>query len=189
MIDKDSFKEIESHLKDEDSRREEVINTARTILKNSKSAIYSLHRKDPDAAKTLIDESKLLIDKLTPIISKHPHMKYSLDSAIEEYCEACCFYAFVTERKIPTHKDLNVDPFTYLAGLSDLTGELGRKSVLEAIAKNKDEVHHIRELVDEIHGLFVKLDLRNGELRKKADSIKWNLNKIEEVLHDVHKRE
>ncbi len=70
-----------------------------------------------------------------------------------------------------------------------MTGELGRKSVLESIAKNKDEVHNIRELVDEIHGLFVKLDLRNGDLRKKADSIKWNLSKIEEVLHDMHKRE
>jgi predicted translin family RNA/ssDNA-binding protein len=70
-----------------------------------------------------------------------------------------------------------------------LTGELGRRSVLEAIAKNKDEVQTIRELVDEIYGVFARLDLRNGEIRKKGDAIKWNLNKIEEVLHDLHKKE
>jgi predicted translin family RNA/ssDNA-binding protein len=189
MIDKESFKEIESHLKEEDSRREEVINTSRIILKNSKSAIYSLHRKEIDQAKLLLDESKKLIDRLSPIIKTHTHLKQNIDNALEEYCEAQCFYGFSVNKKVPTYKDLEIDPFTYLGGLSDLTGELGRKSVLEAIAKNKEEVKQIHKLVDDIHGIFVRLDLRNGELRKKSDSIKWNLNKIEEVLHDLHKRD
>lgn len=189
MLDHDSFKEIEAYLKEEDSRREEIIATSRVILKNSKSAIYSLHRKELDNAKELIDESKKLILVLEKITDTHPHLKHSMENALEEYCEACCFYGFVKDKKIPTHKDLGVEPATYLGGLSDLTGELGRRSVLEAIAKNKSEVMEIRELVDEIHGIFARLDLRNGELRKKGDSIKWNLNKIEEVLHDLYKKD
>jgi predicted translin family RNA/ssDNA-binding protein len=189
MLDQKSFMEIESYLKEEDSKRENVINTSRIILKNSKSAIYSLHRKETDSAKELLDEAKKLIAELRKAIIKHPHLKQSMENALEEYCEACCFYGFITEKKIPTHKELDVDPYTYLGGLSDLTGELGRRSVLEAIAKNKSEVKIIRELVDEIYGAFARLDLRNGELRKKGDAIKWNLNKIEELLHDITRRE
>ncbi len=189
MLDDKSFKDIESYITDEDKRREEVINRSRIILKNSKSAIYSIHRKDFASAKKLLSESDKIIKELKKLIAKHPHLKMSMDNAMEEYCEAYCFYIFVTEKRVPTYLELSVDPFMYLGGLSDLTGELGRKSVLEAIAKNKSEVHDIRELVDEIHGLFSKLDLRNGELRKKSDSIKWNLQKIEEVLHDLVKKE
>jgi len=189
MLDKESFKEIELYLKEEDSRREEIINTSRVILKNSKSAIYSLHRKEIEHAFELIEESKKLISQLYKITAEHPHLKQSMENALEEYCEAYCFYGFIKDRKIPSYKDLGLEPYTYLGGLSDLTGELGRRSVLEAIAKNKEEVHAIRELVDDIYGVFAHLDLRNGELRKKGDSIKWNLNKIEEVLHDLHKKD
>jgi translin len=189
MIDMESFKEIESYLKEEDARREDVINTSRIILKNSKSAIYSLHRNELEHANELIEESKKLIAKLYKITDAHPHLKQNMENALEEYCEACCFYGFIKDKKIPTYKELGVESFTYLGGLSDLTGELGRRSVLEAIVRNKEEVRAIRELVDEIYGAFARLDLRNGELRKKGDAIKWNLNKIEEVLHDLHKKD
>ena len=37
----------------------------------------------------------------------------------------------------------------------------------------------------EIYGEFLKLHLRNGELRKKSDAIKWNLKKLEEVMYDI----
>ena len=62
-------------------------------------------------------------------------------------------------------------------GLCDLTGELGRKAVNEVIKKNFKQAEQIRELVDEIYGEFLKLNLRNSELRKKSDQIKWNLKK------------
>jgi translin len=189
MLDKESFKEIESYLKEEDARREEIINTSRVILKNSKSAIYSLHRFELDEAKALLDEAKKFITHLKKITEAHPHLRQNMENALEEYCEACCFYGFIKEKRIPTHTELELEPYTYLGGLSDLTGELGRRSVLEAIAKNRSEVNAIRELVDEIYGAFSRLDLRNGEIRKKGDAIKWNLNKIEEVLHDLYKRE
>jgi predicted translin family RNA/ssDNA-binding protein len=188
MLDKKSFLEIEAYLKEEDSRREQIIGMSRVILKNSKSAIYSLHRKDIAQAKKLIDASDKIIHDLKKIVEKHPHLKQNMDNALEEYCEACCFYEFIKNKKVPTYKELDVDPQIYLGGLSDLTGELGRRSVLEAIAKNKNEVKAIRELVDEIYGAFSRLDLRNGELRKKGDAIKWNLNKVEELLHDIMKK-
>ena len=109
MLDMESFKDIESYLKEEDARREDVINTSRIILKNSKSAIYSLHRKELEHAGELIDESKKLIARLQKIAEEHPHLKQNMENALEEYCEACCFYGFVKERKIPTHKELGIE--------------------------------------------------------------------------------
>ena len=188
MLDKKSLAEMESYIKEEDSRREELIITSRIILKNSKSAIYSLHRRELDVAKKLIDDSKKIIIEMKKIVTVHPHLKQNLDNALEEYCEACCFYGFIKNKKIPIYTELGVDPYVYLGGLSDLTGELSRKSVIEAIAKNKTEVKAIRELIEEIYGAFIKFDLRNGELRKKADAIKWNLNKVEEILYDLGKK-
>lgn len=188
MLDKKSFADMESYIKEEDSQREEIIVRSRTVLKNSKAAIYSLHRKEITQAKKSLDDAKKTISDLRKIIEKHPHLKQNLDNALEEYCEACCFYGFIVDKKIPIYTELSVDPYTYLGGLSDLTGELSRRSVLEAIVKNKPEVKAIRELVEEIHGAFIKFDLRNGDLRKKADAIKWNLNKIEEILYDLNKK-
>ncbi len=189
MFDTKALEEMEKYLKEEDSQREELIAKSRIILKNSKATIYSIHRHELDKAKELLDEARKVIKNVKPIVEKHPHLKHTLDNALEEYCEAECFYVFVKEKRVPTFKDLEVDPIVYLGGLSDLTGELGRRSVLQAIAKNKKEVQEIREVVDEIYGAFTRFDLRNGDLRKKADSIKWNLQKVEELLHDLTKKE
>ena len=88
-------------------------------------------------------------------------------------------------RRIPTKSDLDVSAEDYLSGICDLTGELVRKAIYDVIHKNFNEAEKIKELVHDIYGEFLKLHLRNGELRKKSDSIKWNLKKLEEVMYDV----
>ena len=50
------------------------------------------------------------------------------------------------------------------------------------------EVEKIKDFVDDIYGEFLKFDLRNGNLRKKYDSVKWNLKKLEEVMYDIKKK-
>ena len=57
MLDKKNFVEMESYLKEEDALRELMFGKARVVLNNSKAAIYSIHRKELDAAKKYIDES------------------------------------------------------------------------------------------------------------------------------------
>ena len=83
---------------------------------------------------------------------------------------------------------MKVNSEEYLLGLCDLAGELVRKAVKDSIKKNFDSVLEIRDFVEELYGEFLKFNLRNGELRKKSDSIRWNLNKLEELALDVSKR-
>ncbi|MBI2651437.1 hypothetical protein HYX01_03130 [Candidatus Woesearchaeota archaeon] len=91
----------------------------------------------------------------------------------------------VVNKKIPTKVALDIDTEDYLMGLCDLTGELVRKAVNEVIIKNFDSAVEIKSLVEEIYGEFLNFNLRNGELRKKSDQIKWNLKKLEDVVFEI----
>jgi predicted translin family RNA/ssDNA-binding protein len=61
-------------------------------------------------------------------------------------------------------------------------------AVALATKRKFQEVEDIKEFVDKIYGAFLAFDLRNGELRKKYDSIKWNLKRLEEVMYDIKKK-
>jgi len=97
------------------------------------------------------------------------------------------YYGIIKDNKIQTLATLKVNEEDYLMGICDLTGELTRKAVTIA-NKEPKEVEKIKDLVEEIFGEFIKFNLRNGELRKKADSIKWNLKKLEEIMYDIKKK-
>jgi len=88
----------------------------------------------------------------------------------------------MTNKTISTHEQLKTTLEQYLLGLCDLTGELMRKAVNSAINKDTATLNKIREFVSQIYAGFLEFDLRNGELRKKSDAIKWNLQKIEDLI-------
>ena len=189
MIDKKDFARIKKELSGFDDQRENLIKASRDLLRDSKKAIYLIHRNEIKSA-----EKKLIaIEKQNSIIQKDVKCNPKLDFigaysvAIQEYVEAKTFLGFVRDRKIPSCAKLKVQVEDYLLGLCDLTGELGRRAVHAAIRKDADEVKEIRAVVEQIYGLFLELNLRNGELRKKSDSIKWNLKKIEDITYDMSK--
>lgn len=190
MIDKKEFQTMSAEMANFDAKREDIIKKSRDILKLSKQAVYDIHRDDLNYAKKKVEDAKSEIDKLKQAISKVEGLEVAgaFYDAQEEWVEARCYYDFVKSSKIPTKKDLGVDTETYLGGLSDLTGELGRRAVIKATERKSDDVKKIRDVIDEIHGQFLKFDFRNGELRKKADSIKWNLKKVEEVYYELQNK-
>ena len=189
VINKKDFENIRKSLAKYDGDREELIKKARDVLKLSKQLIYSVHRKDAKEADKLVSDIKKEKTNLDKIANSNKKLFYegSYSEACQEYVEALAYYGFVKDGKIPTMADLNVCEEDYLMGVCDLTGELCRKAVTIAHKEDK-EVEKIKDFVDEIFGEFIKFDLRNGNLRKKADSIKWNLKKLEEVMYDIKKK-
>ncbi len=163
--------------------REEVIQKSRGIISISKRIIYALHRNDIKSASSYvaeIEKEKKALEKINIVSDVNINLV-----AIQEYVEAICYYHFVKNKKIPVAKELKVDNESYLMGLCDLTGELGRKAVNEVINKNFKGAYDIKNLVEEIYGEFLKFNLRNSELRKKSDSIKWNLKKLEDIVFEL----
>ena len=183
MINKSEFSKIRQEMHKLDMKREEVIQTSREVITLSKQIIYAAQRNDMKEAEASIKKIKEKIKKLRKV---NISTDTSINSvAFQEYVEAIAFYEFVKNKKIPTKASLGVSAEDYLSGLCDLTGELVRKAIFDVIHKKFDEAEKIKELVHDIYGEFLKLHLRNGELRKKSDSIKWNLKKLEEVMYDI----
>ena len=188
MIDKKGFRAIGKKLKQYDQNREKLIKKARDVLKLSKQLIYALHRKNLKEASNILKEVKKEKDNLDKIAKHNSRLVYegSYSEACQEYVEALCYYGFV-KGKIPTISTLKVGEGDYLMGISDLTGELTRRAVTIA---NKDvkAFLKIKKLVEDVFGEFLKFDLRNGLLRKKADQIKWNLKKLEGIGYDIERK-
>jgi len=189
MIDKKDFKGIKEKLDKYDAKREELIKKSRDLLKSSKKLIYALHKENKSEINILVKEVKLAKKELDKIASSVNGLFFegSYSAAIQEYVEAMAYHGYVFLKKIPTVSELKVAEEDFLAGISDLTGELTRRAVRVAHS-NKKELSKIKDLVDDIFGEFLDFNLRNGSLRKKSDSIKWNVKKLEEVMYDVLKK-
>lgn len=183
MLNKNEFNKLREEMHKFDIKREEIIQTSREIITLSKQVIYSAQRND-------LKESASAVKKIKEKVRKLRKINIAADTninsvAFQEYVEAIAFYEFTKNKKIPTRASLGVSAEDYLSGICDLTGELVRKAIYNVIHKKFDEAERIKELVHDIYGEFLKLHLRNGELRKKSDSIKWNLKKLEEVMYDI----
>ena len=183
MLDKKEFEKIRKEIEEFDIKRESVIQQSREIINLSKRIIYALHRNDIKSASSYVKEIE---DKKKGLIGVDIRLDTNMaQTALQEYVEALCYYHFIKNKKMPARALLKVDTESYLMGLCDLTGELVRKAVNDVINKNFNQAMEIKSLVEEIYGEFLEFNLRNSELRKKSDQIKWNLKKLEDVVFEL----
>lgn len=178
---------MRKEIADFDSQREDLIKESRDLIKLSKQIIYSVHRDDISSAEKLIKDINKKLDETNKITSKNPRLSEvgAYKVAVGEYVEAILYFEFVKNKKMPSHKELNVDTVHYLLGLCDLTGELVRKAVFLAGKDKGKEVLVIKDLVDKIYGELLKFEARESELRKKVDSVKYDLKKLEDLVLDL----
>jgi predicted translin family RNA/ssDNA-binding protein len=187
MLNKTDFKEMRKEFNSFDDNRELVIKKSRDILKLSKQIIYSVHRDDLKEAGKLVSKIGLEKKKVENIVSKNSKLESigAYRVAIGEYVEALLYYYFIKSKKIVTHKFLKVTTEHYLLGLIDLTGELGRKAVQLAGKGVFKKVVSIRDAVNEIYGELLKFDFRDSDMRRKFDSVKYDLKKLEDLVLDL----
>lgn len=187
MIDTKEFASLKRQMEAYDASRDTIIKESRDITKLSKQAIYSLHRDEPKVAKQQLADAEKVIAKLLKEIKADPTLRTGgFSASLEEYTEAKAFLHFLERGTLITSKELKVvEAEEYLLGLCDLTGELMRYAIMQATKRNKRAVENARDMIDAIYGQFVQFDFRNSELRKKYDSIKYNLQKVENVLYDM----
>jgi len=190
MINKKSFELMRRQFEQYDALREQLIKMSRDILKNSKRAIYSVHRNEISVAASQLAEAKKTIKKIELLIKKDIHLAQvgAWGEALEEYVEASCYYGFVTAKKIPTAKEVGVDAEVYLPGVCDLVGELTRRAVNAAIKEDYKSALEIKEVVTELYAELMLFDLRNIPARKKFDSIKYSLEKLEDIALKIKMR-
>jgi predicted translin family RNA/ssDNA-binding protein len=68
------------------------------IGKNSKQAIFSLHRGNGAEAQQRLETAKHIAEELLPLIQANPSLRHgSFSNAVEEYAEGLCLRGWVEE--------------------------------------------------------------------------------------------
>jgi len=181
------FDEIRLNLERIDSQREKVIKKSRDVVRLSKQLIYSVHRNEIHKAEKFKEEIKTKLKEVVDLTKDYPHLYYSgsIKVAEQEYVEALTFLGYVKDDKLVGKNELNVSDENYLAGLCDLTGELVRYAINSAIKEKYEVAVKVKDFVTELYFDLSKFDFRNGELRRKYDSIKYDLKKLEDLVFQL----
>ncbi|DAZ95161.1 TPA: hypothetical protein N0F65_012415 [Lagenidium giganteum] len=187
MLDATEFVDMNKAMHEHDEMREQIIKRSREILKNSKQAIFALHRGAKPDALQLLAKAENVIPELVVIANEQPSLRQgSLAAAMEEYVEAKCFLHYLDTGRLQRLHDLkDVEREEYLGGVIDFTGELARLAIVKATARDVAEVERCHKMVNAIFGQLIQFDFRNGSLRKKFDAVKYNLRKLENTLYEL----
>lgn len=187
MLNKKEFERIRKEMEVFDKRREDIIKTSRDVLKLSKGSIYSVHRNDLRHAEKQLNEARQIIKQLEEMIKKDPHLAQvgTYTEALEEFTEASCYYSFIKKGNIPSAKETGISTDIYLPGLCDLVGELVRKAINSSIKGDYRMAIKIKDFVAQIYEELMLFDFRNIPARKKFDSIKYGLEKLEDLILEL----
>jgi len=77
----------------------------------------------------------------------------------------------------------------YLHGTINLVNDLSRLAVNAVIMKDYELPAKIYHFVREVQAGFSLLNLKNDPLRRRFDSIKYDVKRVEEVVYDISLRQ
>lgn len=88
---------------------------------------------------------------------------------------------------LPPHQ-MQLTTDDYLHALISLVNHLPRLAVTAVIAGDFQTPLSVVALVKQVHGAFQVLNLKNDTLRKRFDSLKYDVKRAEDVMYDIHLR-
>ncbi|CAA7390803.1 unnamed protein product [Spirodela intermedia] len=202
------FVEFHARLEESGSVRERirgVVTEMETVIRLMQSSILLLHQSHPvpevlGKAGSTIGVLKELFGRLGGILRGCPgqYYRYHGDwrSEAQTVVSLLAFLHWVETGNLLMHRDveeklgLDVSEFgldieDYLIGLCFMSNELPRYTVNRVTAGDYDCPRKVLKFLTELHTSFRMLNLRNDFLRKKFDSIKYDLRRVEEVFYDV----
>lgn len=191
MFDKKLFASLQKECEAQDAAREIAIKQSRDVLKQSKKAIYSLHRGQTQTAQEFLNEARAGIKDIRLQGEEHPTLLCTgaFLEAQEEFAEASLYYAFILEQPLPSPAALGLHLDEYLAGLCDLVGELVRAAINASLKEDYATTQRISTWVGDLYAELMMFDFRNSPLRRKFDAIKYGLEKLEDLLLNLKLRE
>lgn len=86
---------------------------------------------------------------------------------------------------VKVYDTFHVTTEEYLHALISLIEELARLAVNSVTLGDYHRPLQISRFVRDIHAGFQILNLKNDALRRRSDSIKYNVKKIEDVVYDL----
>jgi len=202
------FLDLTQKLDKESQLRDEIKKVTKEIEGNTRQIISILQQVHSNldkvqdictSVRNLFNPIKEEILKLQEIIKNEPVFKYHdlWKLSISQLVFSGSFIFWLEERKLITitevdsligvskNGSLSIEIEDYLFGLCSLPNELSRLAVNSVISGDFSLPFQISSFVSDLYSGFRLLNLKNDNLRKRYDSIKYDMKKIEEVVYDI----
>ncbi|GBG30093.1 Translin [Hondaea fermentalgiana] len=193
LLDMEEFgtmvKEIDEHTEE----REKVITTSRGPQKDSKKAIYALHRENWGEARKLLTACEETFNTFvaTTKIPRDELHAGSFGNALEEYAEARIFEEWrVHKGSLLTldamREQVDIQERDYLGGIVDFTGEIGRYGVVRATARDEDTVKQVLATMLIIKDYAIDFqEIADPKMVKKLEAVFNNERKMRNTLYEL----
>lgn len=209
------FNSFQDYLNTEQELREEIRTIVKEIEQSAREIvmvlqnIHNVNRSEEDIivsvhcakARTLFEDVKRGYAKLASVVPKNQY--YRFHEHWRFVTQRLCFLASLTiylEVRILVDKDtvaeilgvkktreegFHLDLEDFLMGLLQLSSELCRFAVNSVTSGDYNRPIEISRFVNELNAGFRLLNLKNDSLRKRFDTLKYDVKKIEEVVYDL----
>lgn len=186
MLNKKYFQKVRTDLLAYAEKRREVIKLAGDAQHRAKRAIFALQRDSGAGAALALTEAGELLEGLYKKYKSEPGIfdEGAYRAALEEFVEACLFRQFLEGKELGEIKGLPIDSDLFIAGLSDVPGEILRYAIKSATERNFSVVKKCHQAAEAIVGELVDMDL-TGYNRQKFDQAKQALHKLEQIVYEI----
>ncbi|GAA98738.1 uncharacterized protein L969DRAFT_168385 [Mixia osmundae IAM 14324] len=169
----------------------------------SLNAIHSSssHESIVERARSQIPEIVTRLAKLVSLIPSQQFWRFheSFNRTIQSICFGLCLIVYLESESLATKSEVETvlglrkdqqDRFSlstedYLHGVISMVNELSRLAVNSVTMQAYQTPVKISLFLKELSAGFSLLNLKNDSLRKRTDSIKYDLKKTEEVVYDL----
>ena len=163
-------------------KRNELSTPLRKAVRKTKESIYqSLAHKLEQAEATLKDAEEAFTQLLPEAEALAPRIPSMLSTLAMELVEAHATRVYATEERLITREESVIDDDeAYLSGLLDATGEILRMALNRA-PRDACFLIRARDWLRVLYDELTLFSLPNGELRRKYDTLKYTVKKLEDA--------
>jgi translin len=197
---------IRATFTERNAARDLTLGRSRELIRFCSLTIRAVHREEFAEAEQMLNTAKQAAAAMKADIAAHPELYYTgyTQDSLKELTEACCVFAIVQHKPIPTPEEIEIDEAAYLNGLAEAASELRRRA-LDLIRRDRvDEAERMLTAMDDIYAQLVTIDFPDaltGGLRRTTDSLRAVLErtrgdltttlqqeKLQKALREMEKR-
>ncbi|KAJ1818955.1 Translin-1 [Coemansia sp. RSA 2675] len=217
-MDVQVFVDLQDRLDQESTLREDIKSAITELNKTCRLASAKLAKAHSvpksqikevtDAIKPQFETLRQNIGTLSNLIQPVTFYKYHdmWSNAIQSACSLVVFAIYLDDARLATPGDIqaylscrvntentDITEFVitleeYLNAIVSLFNELSRLAVNSVIVNDIQRPQEISTFASDLYAGFQLLNLKNDNLRRRFDSIKYDIKKIEEVQYDLRVR-
>lgn len=188
MINLQLLEQLKKEYQANESERRQIISAANNILFEAKKTIFSLQRRDFQAAEAKLQANEKGLQELAGRFGQDRlNREGAYKAAVEEYLESKTFFAAINNEEIKLVSGLDLNYEGYLGGICDLIGELVRYATNMAADGKFDAVAELKTTAEDIMAQLIDFDM-TGYLRTKYDQARGHLRKLEQIAYEIRLR-